>query len=458
MGSVTIPTDREIVGLVGHRFPGGTRTVEHWENWLLTDCTRRSPMPGGLLHPVVLFHVPIQAVGTSIAELFELGRSDGGPGSVTLLDYDWEYLQPMYEDAEYRAEGSIVDVRRHCADSGEVLFDDVAYSIEMTATDATQVARVTNRWRFRRSAPARHDSEPLAESGTPIPPLVVEHVATDRMKTMAALLRDPYPIHWDPEAARAAGHALLQEAGEPGPYVIVGHSFGGSEAVTFASSYPTEVRGLLLLDASPPTWNTAICAVPDDGSDTAQVFQDLCEQQSKPDNNVEHLDAPTAFGEVATITSLNALPLIVATADHHSYPGLAASEEVRLNDVWVAGQAHWVSLASTAQLISVSNTSHNIQLDRPDVVLDAIHVVVLARGAEELVIAHPTGLAQAVALEAPVPPVPSFHRDIPPQPDAAVERHDGHGGDARVVVASARQRVDGIESARGVLIDAGGRE
>jgi len=206
MGSVTIPTDREIVGLVGHRFPGGTRTVEHWENWLLTDCTRRSPMPGGLLHPVVLFHVPIQAVGTSIAELFELGRSDGGPGSVTLLDYDWEYLQPMYEDAEYRAEGSIVDVRRHCADSGEVLFDDVAYSIEMTATDATQVARVTNRWRFRRATPAPHDSEPLAGSGTPIPPLVVEHVATDRMKTMAALLRDPYPIHWDPEAARAAGH------------------------------------------------------------------------------------------------------------------------------------------------------------------------------------------------------------------------------------------------------------
>jgi acyl dehydratase len=26
------------------------------------------------------------------------------------------------------------------------------------------------------------------------------------MKTLAALLRDPYPIHWDVEAARAAGH------------------------------------------------------------------------------------------------------------------------------------------------------------------------------------------------------------------------------------------------------------
>lgn len=203
---MTIPTDREIVGLVGHRFPGGTRTVGHWENWLLTDCTRRLPMPGGLLHPVVLFHVPIEAVGTSIAELFELGQSDGRPGAVTLLGYDWEYLQPMFEDVEYRAEGGIVDVTRRVADSGEVLFDDVAYSIEMTASDATQVARVTNRWRFRRGAPAPQRGEPLAGSGTPIPPLVVEGIAVDRMKTMAALLRDPYPIHWDPDEARAAGH------------------------------------------------------------------------------------------------------------------------------------------------------------------------------------------------------------------------------------------------------------
>jgi pimeloyl-ACP methyl ester carboxylesterase len=168
-------------------------------------------------------------------------------------------------------------------------------------------------------------------------------------------------------------HALLQSAGEPGPYVIVGHSFGGPEAVTFASMFPTEVRGLLLLDASPPAWNTAICAVPDDGSDAAHVFQTLCVEQSSPANNAEHLDAPTAFAEVATINSLSGFPMIVATADHHSYPGLAASEESRLDDVWNDGQAHWVSLASSAQLITVNNTGHNIQLDRPDVVLDKIH-------------------------------------------------------------------------------------
>ena len=168
-------------------------------------------------------------------------------------------------------------------------------------------------------------------------------------------------------------HTLLQSAGEPGPYVIVGHSFGGAEAVTFASMFPTEVRGLLLLDASPPAWNTAICAVPDDGSDAARVFQALCVQQSSPANNIERLDAPTAFAEVATIRSLPDVPMIVATADHHAYAGLAASEEARLNDVWNAGQAHWLSLVPSAQLVAVDNTGHNIQLDRPEVVLDMIH-------------------------------------------------------------------------------------
>jgi pimeloyl-ACP methyl ester carboxylesterase len=65
--------------------------------------------------------------------------------------------------------------------------------------------------------------------------------------------------------------------------------------------------------------------------------------------------------------------MIVVTAANHPYPGLAASEEARLNDVWNAGQAQWVSLGSSAQLISVDHTSHNIQIDRPDVVLDKIH-------------------------------------------------------------------------------------
>ena len=39
-------------------------------------------------------------------------------------------------------------------------------------------------------------------------------------------------------------HDLLRAIGEPGPYVVVGQSFGGAQAVTFAALYPDEVSGL----------------------------------------------------------------------------------------------------------------------------------------------------------------------------------------------------------------------
>ena len=77
----------EMLALVGHRFPGGTCSIEHWENWLLTDCTGRAQLPDDLVHPVALFHVPIQGAGTSIAELFALGMVEGA-GSVGLDGYD----------------------------------------------------------------------------------------------------------------------------------------------------------------------------------------------------------------------------------------------------------------------------------------------------------------------------------------------------------------------------------
>ena len=47
-------------------------------------------------------------------------------------------------------------------------------------------------------------------------------------------------------------HDLLNEAGIPGPYVVVAHSFGGLVARQFAADYPSEVLGLLLVDPMRP--------------------------------------------------------------------------------------------------------------------------------------------------------------------------------------------------------------
>ena len=62
-------------------------------------------------------------------------------------------------------------------------------------------------------------------------------------------------------------HALLQAAEIPGPYVLAGHSLGGLFARLYASTYPDEVVGLVLVDAyserlesvmSPEQWQALV--------------------------------------------------------------------------------------------------------------------------------------------------------------------------------------------------------
>ncbi len=47
-------------------------------------------------------------------------------------------------------------------------------------------------------------------------------------------------------------HALLKGAGIEGPYVLVGHSFGGLYMQTYAARYPDEVAGAALVESSHP--------------------------------------------------------------------------------------------------------------------------------------------------------------------------------------------------------------
>jgi pimeloyl-ACP methyl ester carboxylesterase len=159
-------------------------------------------------------------------------------------------------------------------------------------------------------------------------------------------------------------HALLDEAAEPGPYVVVGHSFGGAEAVTFASRYPGEVTGLMLIDASPTTWPAAACSV--------AAYEPLCDVFHDPTLDPERLDVFSAFDEVATITSLGDLPMTVMTAAHYTDPGLAPGERARLDTVRAEGVRHWAGLSTLSSIVSVEDTGHYIQSDQPQIVVDEL--------------------------------------------------------------------------------------
>lgn len=65
---------------------------------------------------------------------------------------------------------------------------------------------------------------------------------------------------WSDDAARPQDgraiardlHTLLAVAGERAPFVMVGHSTGGTYAMTYAAQYPDQVAGMVLLDSSTP--------------------------------------------------------------------------------------------------------------------------------------------------------------------------------------------------------------
>lgn len=62
----------------------------------------------------------------------------------------------------------------------------------------------------------------------------------------------------DGVAAAQDLHTLLDVAGEHGPYLLVGHSIGGTYALTYAAQYPQQVAGMVLLDSSSPEQFTAV--------------------------------------------------------------------------------------------------------------------------------------------------------------------------------------------------------
>jgi pimeloyl-ACP methyl ester carboxylesterase len=63
---------------------------------------------------------------------------------------------------------------------------------------------------------------------------------------------DPGPQPRDAQTIASELHGLLDAAGVPGPYVLVGHSLGGLDVRAFARAYPDDVAGVVLIEATHP--------------------------------------------------------------------------------------------------------------------------------------------------------------------------------------------------------------
>src|SRR5215213_3229041 len=63
---------------------------------------------------------------------------------------------------------------------------------------------------------------------------------------------EPGPEPRDARQVSSELHTLLSDAGTEGPYVLVGHSYGGLYARMYAARYSQEVAGVVLVDSSHP--------------------------------------------------------------------------------------------------------------------------------------------------------------------------------------------------------------
>jgi pimeloyl-ACP methyl ester carboxylesterase len=85
-----------------------------------------------------------------------------------------------------------------------------------------------------------------------VQPEVAEHTRVCAFDRAGMGWSEPEP--GPPNATQTAEelHALLQEADEEGPYVLVGHSLAGLYSRIYAERYPEEVAGMVLVDSSHP--------------------------------------------------------------------------------------------------------------------------------------------------------------------------------------------------------------
>jgi pimeloyl-ACP methyl ester carboxylesterase len=211
----------------------------------------------------------------------------------------------------------------------------------------------------------------------------------DRPGTVASIGEDDFVSRSDASAQPRTApevvaelHALLQAAEIPGPYVLAGHSMGGFFARLYASTYPDEVVGLVLVDAyseqaetlmTPEQWEAMGQLSREMGSDTVVPipgYGDLETLGFGADNAVVR--------EAVAASPLPPMPLAVLA---HGKPIIVLDEKQGFTTAeWEALQQasykNQATLVPEARFTVASESGHDIHQDQPELVIEAIRQVV----------------------------------------------------------------------------------
>jgi pimeloyl-ACP methyl ester carboxylesterase len=199
-------------------------------------------------------------------------------------------------------------------------------------------------------------------------------------------------------------HTLLHNAGVPSPVVLVGHSMGGFDVRVYASLYRNEVAGMVLVDSSHPEQQRRF----------PQAFRDMdkgwlrelefmefaapfgvprflglcgndaviraaeCNFHSVREMVAEWKTFNESAAQTARTGSLADMPLAVLSHDPDGPldPDLPADQVKPANDAFEKMQQELSQLSTRGTRTIAKNSSHYIQGDRPDLVIEAVRKVV----------------------------------------------------------------------------------
>ncbi len=213
---------------------------------------------------------------------------------------------------------------------------------------------------------------------------------------------DPSPLERTCENIAGELHALLKKANIPGPYILVGHSFGGANMLMFADLYPDNILGVILVDSVHEDMLKELPSPPQGFFNHPEVQKFLAligyKRLKGPSHEIEQMFQPLPEGIRAayfaqmdktlyTVTvnqemrdlhkSLSQLekrkiclqqPLVVISAGI-----ISNNEEGR---IWKSLQEKLLFKSKNAKQIIAEKSDHMINHHQPQVIVDAIREMI----------------------------------------------------------------------------------
>ncbi len=234
---------------------------------------------------------------------------------------------------------------------------------------------------------------------------------------------DPAPLTYHQEVEDL--HTLLEKAGIAGPYVLVGHSYGGAVMQVYAVQYPQDVSAMLMVDARARDMDSRLPAnyiqAAERTSQGIAVFSlpgffrilnwfglyrvdlatdpffsklppDVQQAAYDLDYNSRMFTFQRVMGRAdaereAQFSAEDPLPdipmVVIARGIPDTLPGPGVDEATALQveHIWRELQVELASETSDGTLIVAEKSGHNIIIDQPEIVIDAIRTLVeKARG------------------------------------------------------------------------------